>query len=83
MHSNRVEIEEKKKADSCHKLDVTTFASLEGFLSKSEGRDFLCGKNFRYYREYIRSIWFGFSLNVEVNFINDIKISVHGMQATM
>jgi hypothetical protein len=27
-------MEEKKKADSCHKLDVTTFASLEGFLIK-------------------------------------------------
>ena len=47
MRSIRVEMEEKKKADSCHKLDVTTFASLEDSLKKNEGRDFLCGMNFR------------------------------------
>jgi len=49
MDSNHVEMEEKKKADSCHKLDVTTFASLEGFLrkKKSEGKDFVCDMNFR------------------------------------
>ena len=39
MHSNRVEMEEKKNADSFHKLDVTTFASLEeGFLGKKKVR---------------------------------------------
>jgi hypothetical protein len=47
MHSNRVEMEEKKNADSFHKLDVT-FASLESFLiKKSEGTGFLYGMNFR------------------------------------
>jgi hypothetical protein len=53
------------------------------FLEKIEGTGSLCGMGFRYRSQRTRSIWFGFSLTVEMNYIHGIKTCVKGVQKAM